>query len=140
MIASRGQNRVFPLARVGRVGFGPSAEPEPEGKLDGCTFAMTSKRIRHQPECTWNQTLTDSGAPVLEAGNSGDEPGGCRTCSGMAGRNVGGTKSDDPVSHPSNGDVQTNQSPPRSGGTAPGDNLVGRTLHGLRWSALSRIR
>ena len=39
MIASRGQNRVFPLARVGRVGFGPSAEPEPEGKLDGCTFA-----------------------------------------------------------------------------------------------------
>ena len=111
MIASRGQNRVFPLARVGRVGFGPSAETEPEGKLDGCTFARASKRIRHQPECTWNQTLTDSGAPVSEAGNSGDEPGGCRTCSGMAGRNVGGTKSDDPVSHPNNDRAHRNQSP-----------------------------
>ena len=52
LIASRGQNRVFPLARVGRLGFGPSAEPETEGKLDVCTFARTSKRIRHQPECT----------------------------------------------------------------------------------------
>ena len=112
MIASRGQNRVFPLARVGRLGFGPSAEPEPEGKLDGCTFARTSKRNRHQPECTWNETLTDSGAPVSEAGNSGDEPGGCPTCSSMAGRNVGGTKSDDPVSHPNSGGVlHVNPSP-----------------------------
>ena len=37
-VERRGQNRVFPLAREGRLGFGPSAEPEPEGGLDGCTF------------------------------------------------------------------------------------------------------
>ena len=28
-VERRGQNRVFPLGRVGRSGFGPSAEPEP---------------------------------------------------------------------------------------------------------------
>ena len=65
-------------------------------------ICRTSKRIRHQPECTWNQTMTDPCAPVSEAGNSGDEPGGCRTCSGMAGRSNGGTNSADPVFHPSN--------------------------------------
>ena len=37
-VERRDQNRVFPLAREGRLGFGPSAEPEPEGGLDGCTF------------------------------------------------------------------------------------------------------
>ena len=76
----------------------------------------TSNRIRHQPECTWNQTLTNPCAPVSEAGNSGDEPGGCRTCSGMAGRSNGGTNSADPVFHPNSGDltgtIQTLARPP----------------------------
>ena len=67
-------------------------------------LCLTSKRIRHQPECPWNQTLADPCAPVSGAGNSGDEPGGRRTCSSMAGRNVGGTNSAGPVFHPSNGD------------------------------------
>ena len=43
-----------------------------------------------------------------------------------------------PVFHPSNGEVQTTQCPQRGGGTAPGDDLVGRTLHGSQWSVLSR--
>ena len=76
----------------------------------------TSKRIRHHPECTWNQTLADPCAPVSGAGNSCDEPGGCRTCSGMAGRNVGGTNSDDPVFHPSNGGVTQSNEPPTNPG------------------------
>ena len=74
-------------------------------------LCRTSKRIRHHPECTWNQTLTDPCAPMSGAGNSGDELGGCRTCSGMAGRNVGGTNSADPVFHPSNGGTHANRSP-----------------------------
>ena len=38
-VERRGQNRVLPLAREGRLGFGPSADSEPEGGLNDFTLA-----------------------------------------------------------------------------------------------------
>ena len=35
----------------------------------------TSKHVRHQPECSWNQTDTNRGVTVTGAGSSGDEAG-----------------------------------------------------------------
>ena len=68
-------------------------------------------RIRHQTECSWNQTQTDRGATVSEAVNSGDEAEQCRSRSGVAGRSVGGANAAFPVIYPDNGGMtQPNQS------------------------------
>ena len=70
-VERRGQNRVLPLAREGRLGFGPSADSEPEGGLNDFTLAGHRNGSRHQPECGWNQTQTDRGATVTGAGDAG---------------------------------------------------------------------
>ena len=70
-----------------------------------------SKRIRHHPECGWNQTQTDRGATVTGAGDAGDYAGERESRSSVAGRSVGATESADPVFHPSNGGAHANRSP-----------------------------
>ena len=52
-------------------------------------LCRTSKRVRHQTECSRNQTQTDRGATVSEAGNSGDKARQCESRSSVAGRSVG---------------------------------------------------
>ena len=74
----------------------------------------TSKRIRHHPECGWNQTQTDRGATVTGAGDAGDYAGERGSRSSVAGRSVGATESADPVFHPSNVEARRFQSPVNS--------------------------
>ena len=73
-----------------------------------------SKRIRHHPECGWNQTQTDRGATVTGAGDAGDYADERELRSSVAGRNVGATESADPDFHPSNVEARRFQSPVNS--------------------------
>ena len=59
--------------------------------------------ICHQSARATNQSAASCSAAVAGIRVSGYRAGHRRSRSGMAGRNVGGTKSDDPVFHPNNG-------------------------------------
>ena len=74
----------------------------------------TSKRIRHHPECGWNQTQTDRGATVTEAGDAGDYAGERGSRSSVPGRSDGGAEPDGPFFQPSNVDAHRRSASPRA--------------------------
>ena len=81
-----------------------SQAKSPRRKAESPTLPLPdTERIRHQTECSWNQTQTGRGATVSEAGNSGDEAEQCRSRCGVVGRSVGGAKHAVPVFYPDNG-------------------------------------
>ena len=89
-----------------------SQAKSPRRKAESPTLPLPdTERIRHQTECSWNQTQTGRGATVSEAGNSGDEAEQCRSRCGVVGRSVGGAKHAVPVFYPGNGDPQQKQPP-----------------------------
>ena len=53
------------------LGFWPKRRFRARGRTQRFHSCRASKRIRHQPECGWNQTQTDRGATVTGAGDAG---------------------------------------------------------------------
>ena len=70
-----------------------------------------TERIRHQTECSWNQTQTDRGATVTGAHGRGDGTCERRSRLGGDGRSDGGANAAVPIFYPGNGAMtQANQS------------------------------
>ena len=93
---------------------------------------------RHQTGRRRRQSVANSIEAMTAASTLHDDECNLPSQIGVRGSSAGEANHADPVFHPSNGEVQTTQCPQRGGGTAPGDDLVGRTLHGSQWSVLSR--
>ena len=62
-----------------------------------------TERIRHQTECSWNQTQTDRSVTVAGIRVSGYRAGHGRSRFGVAGRSVSGANAAVPVIYPDSG-------------------------------------
>ena len=99
----RGQSNVRPSAMASRFSTLSRAK-SPRRKVESETLDVRdTERIRHQTECSWNQTQTDRSATVAGIRVSGYRAGHGRSRSGVAGRSIGGAEPVGPDFYPDNG-------------------------------------